>query len=262
MRLWKRQELPRVWAVVALCSVSLFAQNRQQKPVSQSELARQNMAHVAANTEQLGLILHRDPGLLVEVKRWIAKDATDHGQIITENDLAEEAIFDRLENDVTFRSVVTEIVQKYGYLLPTVNPDSPLAKQQDLLIQERVKWISEEEAADREKYKTEQEKLAEQQNCDPRIANCGAQNAATPPIQQVPPQQQQQPGYLNQYPQQIPGLEPPIEELPTVPYAPQQPITPRNGGTDLLRTSGAEGGLGVGQEGQSSSSEGFSSPYG
>ena len=182
MHFWKMQA-PCVWAVVALCSLSMFAQNRQQKPVSQSELARQNMAHVAANTEQLGLILHRDPGLMVEVKRWIAKDATDHGQIITETDLAEEAIFDRLENDVTFRAVVTEIVQKYGYLQPQVNPDSPLAKQQELLIQERVKWITEEEAADREKMKAAQEKLAEQQNCDPRTANCGAQNAATPPIQ-------------------------------------------------------------------------------
>ena len=259
MHLWKMQA-PCVWAVVALCSLSMFAQNRQQKPVSQSELARQNMAHVAANTEQLGLILHRDPGLMVEVKRWIAKDATDHGQIITETDLAEEAIFDRLENDVTFRAVVTEIVQKYGYLQPQVNPDSPLAKQQELLIQERVKWITEEEAADREKMKAAQEKLAEQQNCDPRTTNCGAQNAATPPIQA--PQQQQQPGVINQYPQQIPGLEPPIEELPTVPYAPQQPATPGNGGTDLLRTSGAEGARKLEQQGQSGASEGYSSLYG
>jgi polysaccharide biosynthesis/export protein len=257
------QALACIWCVVVLCSMAVFSQTRQQRPVSKSELAQQNMAHVAANTEELALILHRDPGLMVEVKRWIAKDATDHGQIITEADLAEDVIFDRLEMDVTFRSVVTDIVQKYGYLLPTVNPDSPLAKQQDLLIQERVKWISEEEAADREKYKTEQEKLAEQQNCDPRTGNCPAQNAGAPSIQPLPQQQQQQfPGMMNQYPQAIPGLEPPMEAPPTVPYAPQQPTVPGGNGTDLLRTSVPSTGLGLGQEAQAGSEAGGFSSYG
>jgi polysaccharide biosynthesis/export protein len=235
--------------LLVACSITAFSQTRPTKPVSQSELAKQNMAHVAAGTEQLVLILHRDPGLMVEVKRWIAKDATDHGQIITEADLAEDVIIDRLEMDVTFRSVVTDIVQKYGYLLPTVNPESPLAKQQDLLMQERVKWISEEEAADREKYKTEQEKLAEQQNCDPRTGNCPTQNAGGAPIQPLP-QQQGQPGIINQYPQQIPGLEPPLEVPPTVPYAPQPPTNPGINGTDLLRTSGSDSGLGLDQQEQ------------
>lgn len=255
-------ESPRVrWialqiAVVLAVGSMVAAQSRQQKPVSQSELARQNMAHVAANTEQLALILHRDPGLIVEVKRWIAKDATEHGQIITEGDLAEEAIFDRLEMDITFRAVVTDIVQKYGYLLPTVNPDSPLAKQQELMIQERVKWITEQEAADRERMKAAQEKLAEQQNCDPRTANCGAQNAATAPSQQQPPQQQQ-PGYNNQYQQQVPGLEPPIEELPPLPYnTPQQRTSSGSDVTELTRTSGSDSGLGSGQSSQFESGSG------
>ncbi len=258
MRLCRWTALAGVGCVVALLANGLFAQTRQQKPISQSQLARDNMAHVAANTEQLALILHRDAGLMVEVKRWIAKDATDHGQLITENDLSEDVIFDRLQMDIAFRSVVTDIVQKYGYLLPEVNPDSPLAKQQDLLLQERVKWISEEEAADREKYKSEQEKLAEQQNCDPRSANCAAQNAANPMNQELP-QQPQQPGMFNQYPQQVPGLEPPIEEFPGVPYAPQQPSVPGGNGTDLLRTSGSSEGLGVGQQ---ASEGGFTSSYG
>jgi polysaccharide biosynthesis/export protein len=262
MNLRKLQALPCVCCIVVLCSIAVFSQTRQQKPVSQSELAQQNMAHVAANSEQLALILHSDPGLMVEVKRWIAKDATDHGQIITEADLAENVIFDRLEMDVTFRSVVTDIVQKYGYLVPTVNPDSQLAKQQELLLQERVKWVTEEEAADREKMKAAQEKLAEQQNnCDSATANCAAQNAGAPSIQPLP-QQEQQPGVMNQYPQQIPGLEPPIEEFPGVPYAPQQPTAPSNNGTDLLRTSGPESGLGLGQQAQAGSGAGGYSAYG
>ena len=260
----RRRELQALVGIVILLAwpISTFSQTRQTKPVSQSELARQNMAHVAADTQQLALILHRDTGLMVEVKRWIAKDATDHGQIITENDLAEEVIFDRLENDITFRSVVTGIVQKYGYLLPTVNPESPLAKQQDLLMQERVKWITEEEAADREKMKAEQEKLAERRNCDPRNADCAAQNAAAPSIQQLAPQQQQQGPGMNPYPQAVPGLEPPIEVPPTVPYAPQQPTVPGGNGTDLLRTSGPDTSRGIGQQTETGGGTGGFSAFG
>ncbi len=49
---------------------------------------------------------------MVELKHWIAKDATDHGQLISDSDLTDEAIFDRLENDIAFRSVATALVQK------------------------------------------------------------------------------------------------------------------------------------------------------
>jgi polysaccharide biosynthesis/export protein len=256
----QRKALMGVSLAVLLCCVGVIGQTQQQKPVSQSELARENLSRVAANTEELGLILHRDPGLMVEVKRWIAKDATDHGQIITEADLAEDAIFDRLEIDVTFRSVVTDIVQKYGYLLPIVNPDSPLAKQQDLVMQERAKWITEEEEADREKFKQTQEKALEEQNCDPRSGNCPAQNAVAPGNQPYP-QQQQIPGMMNQYPQEnIPGLEPPIS-APPGPYAP--PVVPQGGnGTDLLRTSVPENGTGPGQQGQAGSGISGSSVFG
>src|SRR5229473_5628956 len=93
--------------ITILCALSVVSQTRQQGPVSQSELSRQNMARVAASTGQLIAILHRDPGLMVEPKRWIAKDASDHGQLVADPDLADEAIFERLETDVTFRSVAT-----------------------------------------------------------------------------------------------------------------------------------------------------------
>src|SRR5229473_5104563 len=112
--------------ITILCALSVVSQTRQQGPVSQSELSRQNMARVAASVGQLVAVLHRDPGLMVELKRWIAKDATDHGQLISDSDLTDEAIFDRLENDIPFRSVATNLVRKYGYLQPSINPDSPL----------------------------------------------------------------------------------------------------------------------------------------
>jgi protein involved in polysaccharide export with SLBB domain len=228
---------------LAFVALSGFGQTRQQASVSQTELARQNLSHVAASVGQLVVILHRDPGLMVEVKRWIAKDATDHGQLIGDSDLAEEVIFDRLETDTTFRAVVTGLVQKYGYLQPLVNPESPLAKQQELLIQERVKLLAQEEEADRAKRKEQETKLQETQTAS---VNCSPQTGYPSPTQQ------QQPG-IDQVPNQIPGLETP--DLPSIPYVPEQPARPNTSVTELLRTSGQDSF----SQGQTQTGSGFES---
>src|SRR6202012_2328959 len=113
-----------------------------------------NLSRVAASPGEIKAVLLKDTGLMVELKRWIAKDAGEHGQIIDDRDLTNDAIFDRLENDVQFRSVATSLLQQYGYLVPQVNPNSEQGRQELLLLQERVKWISQEE---------EQARLQEQQ---------------------------------------------------------------------------------------------------
>ncbi len=51
----------------------------------------------------------------------------------------------RLENDIQFRSIATALVERYGYLLPKLNPDSDLAKQNALLMQERTKWLAQDQ---------------------------------------------------------------------------------------------------------------------
>jgi len=164
------------------CFTALAQTRTQSSTPPQSELGRQNMAHVAASVGQLVAVLHRDPGLMVEIKRWIAKDATDHGQLISDSDLSDEAIFDRLETDIVFRSVATALVQKYGYLQPSVNPDSPLAKEQELLTQERVKWqVQDEEAARTKARQLQEQELSQSQYCDPRIRNCPVQTNGNNP---------------------------------------------------------------------------------
>src|SRR5579863_8611426 len=117
---------------------------RQQ--AGQSELEKENLNYVAAAPELIKEVLIKDPGLFVELKRWIAKEASDNGQVISEEDLTDNAVFDRLTTDVAFRSVATRLVQRYGYLRPTVNPDSDLGKEQDLLIKERVRRLIQIEA--------------------------------------------------------------------------------------------------------------------
>lgn len=143
--------------LLASYSINLRAQqpagraNASGEPFSgavaaQSDLAKDNLKLVAASAVQLKEVLTQDPGLMVELKRWIALEASDNGQMMSEEDLTDDAVFDRLTKDVRFRSVATRLVQRYGYLLPTVNPGSEMGKQQDLLIKERVRRLVQIEA--------------------------------------------------------------------------------------------------------------------
>ncbi len=222
-------------AVVLAFGAMLTAQTRQQLPIPQSELSRQNMDRVAATVGQLVAIFHRDPGLMVELKRWIAKDATDHGQLISDSDLTDEAIYDRLDNDVAFRSVATNLVQKYGFLKPTLDPNSPMAQEQQILIRERAKYIAQDEEASRVKARQQREReLQQTQLCDASVRDCSMQsNGASPSIQEMPPSR---PG-ANQLPNGSPG----IENVPaTPPSSPPQPSAPSTDVASLMRTSGED----------------------
>src|SRR5580698_9773611 len=106
-----------------------FGQTQNTRFTQSSDLARENQNRVAASAAEIKPILLKDSGLMVELKRWVAKDASDHGQIITDADLTNDAIFDRLENDVPFRAMATLVLQKYGYLVPQLNPNSEAGKE-------------------------------------------------------------------------------------------------------------------------------------
>jgi protein involved in polysaccharide export with SLBB domain len=97
-----------------------------------SDLSRQNLEYVAASAAEIEGVLNKQPGLLVELQDWVARDATDHGQMVDEQQMTRQGIFDRLDRDRKFRAVATRLLQRYGYLAPEVNPDSQLGKQQQL----------------------------------------------------------------------------------------------------------------------------------
>jgi polysaccharide export outer membrane protein len=163
-------------ALVLGCSAAL-AQNQRPAPAIGSDLGRDNLSRVAASATELKSILLTEVGLMVELKRWVAKDATDHGQIISDSDLTNDAIFERLETDIQFRAIATTIVQKYGYLVPRVNPESELGKQQELLIQERTKWMAQHQEEERaaEHQKNLQNNLQTTSACDPQLdVYCGS----------------------------------------------------------------------------------------
>lgn len=105
-------------------------------------LAKQNLSLVGASAKDIEAVLKLEPGLMIELKRWAADDATSHGQILTADDLTDEAIFTRLETEAKFRGVATLLLQRYGYLIPEINPKSQQGQQQDLLMKERTMQIA------------------------------------------------------------------------------------------------------------------------
>ena len=138
-------------AFLAVCGLAYTQSNDQGQARQQtslvgrraglSDLAKENLSRVSASSVQIQEVLLKDTGLLVELKRWVAKEATDNGQVVEDSNLSDQAIFDRLDRDVAFRSVATRLLQKYGYLLPSPNPDSSFGKEEDLLLKERARRI-------------------------------------------------------------------------------------------------------------------------
>ena len=87
------------------------ASSADQKRLPQpSDLANENYEHLAAAPRQIQEVLLKDSGLLVELKRLAIKQATDNGQIVEDSELTDQAIFDRLELDIKFRSLATRLV--------------------------------------------------------------------------------------------------------------------------------------------------------
>jgi protein involved in polysaccharide export with SLBB domain len=149
----------------------------EKRTIEPSDLSKDNMLRVAASSAQIQGVLSRDAGILVELKAWVAKEATDNGQVVDDSLLTDLAIFDRLDRDVEFRSVATRMVQRYGYLLPVVNPDSEIAKQQELILKERAHIMAQRQdseqaallaAAEAERKEQREQARVERTACDPR----------------------------------------------------------------------------------------------
>lgn len=167
-----------------MCCASVCAQQQdeRQSPVrnsgtagyrvkDSSDLAQENLNRVAASASQIRTVLAKDEGLLVELKRWVAKEASDNGQIVDDATLTDQAIFERLEQDVVFRSVATRLLQRYGYLLPTSNPDSDAAKENELILKERARRLVQVESQeDSESLRAQgsNRDLEQTATCDPR----------------------------------------------------------------------------------------------
>src|SRR5580692_4252237 len=207
------------------------AQNQRPPQTLGSDLGRDNLSRVAASATELKSVLLTEVGLMVELKRWVAKDATDHGQIISDLDLTNDAIFERLETDVQFRSIATAIVQKYGFLVPRVNPESALGREQELLVQERTKWLAQHQEEDRiaAHQKNLQNSLQTARTCDSQIDGDCTNAQPNSPADKEGPQGRQSPAI------QAPQLNTPEQSNP--PNFPNGGANPLERGL-LMQTSG------------------------
>ncbi len=113
----------------------------RRMPGRDSGIVADNLDRVAATANQILEILNQDAGLMVELKRTLAEDAGASGQILEESDLSESAVNQRLVEDLHSRVLATRLLQRYGYLLPRVNPDSDIAAEHNLQMRARAQQL-------------------------------------------------------------------------------------------------------------------------
>ncbi len=131
--------------VVSFSATALRAQQVRQSPGQDSELTKENLGRVGASSNQIQAVLRQQPGLLVELKRWVAQEAASNGQIVKDSDLTDQKIFARLVSDTQFRSVATRLLERYGYLVPKLNPQSDAAEERKLVLQARANQLAQEQ---------------------------------------------------------------------------------------------------------------------
>jgi polysaccharide biosynthesis/export protein len=153
-------------------------------PSGPSGLAGENLNRVAASVAQVEELLRKEPGLLVELKRWVANEATDRGQILDDTELTEQSIFERLTQDLEFRSVATRLLQRYGYLMPKLNPDSEAAREHEALVTERTRRLAQAAAAEEDSAVEEKSKKPQLK----RTQSCGGRDCGESVPQRVPDQ--------------------------------------------------------------------------
>lgn len=138
-----------------------------------ADIVTDNLDRVAATAPEILDALTHEVGLMVEFKRLLAQDAGANGQILDEADLSDDSIAERLSTDLHSRVLATRLLQRYGYLLPKVNPDSDLALEHRLLLQQRANALSKAAEAGVETRTASRPALAAgcslqgEQNCEP-----------------------------------------------------------------------------------------------
>lgn len=95
-------------------------------------LGEENLSRVSASAEDIVKIIQEDSGMMLELKKWIATNATNHGQIVEDDDLTDDSVTDRVRHDVEFRGIATRLLQRYGYLMPKFNPGSQAELSEEL----------------------------------------------------------------------------------------------------------------------------------
>jgi hypothetical protein len=128
-------------ACALLFCAAAYSQQESRHRVAQPDIISDNLEKAAASADQILEVVNKEAGLMVEFKRLLAQDAGASGQILEESDLTDGAVADRLRSDLRARVLATRLLQRYGYLVPRLNPDSEVAAEQKLVRQERAQML-------------------------------------------------------------------------------------------------------------------------
>jgi protein involved in polysaccharide export with SLBB domain len=90
---------------------------------------------VSLPPEKIVLLLQQEPGLLLEVKKLLVRQAYSQGRVLDAKDLSDEAVFRLVRDDEEVRAVVTQQIVDRGYVRakPTREELAKVAEEQQLL---------------------------------------------------------------------------------------------------------------------------------
>ena len=179
----KKGKLIGVLALALLFCAQAYAQRQSQgstaqgsgtetparAPLHSPDIISDNLDRVAASADQILEVVNKEAGLMVELKRLLAQEAGVSGQILEESDLTDAAVSERLRSDLRARVLATRLLQRYGYLVPRLNPDSDLEAEQKLVRQERAQILA--RAAERRDNFGETTTQGHNTGCDPRVGS-------------------------------------------------------------------------------------------
>ena len=207
------------------------AQTSRQAGRAGADIVADNLDRVAASAEQILDVVNREPGLMVELKRLLAQDAGASGQLLEESDLSEAATSERLHEDLHLRVLATRLLQRYGYLLPKLNPDSDVAEERKLVLQERAQQFVRASEHSSEQWEWPPEKTGA--DCDRvQTADCGF-------LDRSPTRGTAARDFRGQDPQ--PAEQPPLPgQYPAAPTQPQRTNAPREMLADSLAPGSSE----------------------
>ncbi|HYL69411.1 MAG TPA: SLBB domain-containing protein [Candidatus Limnocylindria bacterium] len=126
--------------ILAFC-VSAHAQGTVETSISSRDI----LDRVGMSAPQIQEALLRDPEVLLELKRWVAKDAFDNGQVVSDSDLKDQAIFDRLHSDSEFRAVATQLLERSNHWSPETAARPEIDRKRDGAFSEQPRTFKEEE---------------------------------------------------------------------------------------------------------------------
>jgi polysaccharide export outer membrane protein len=167
--------------LVVFTSVALSQEQGVPTRAPVADIIKDNLSRAAATPEQILEVLGREPGLMVEFKQLLAKDAGINGQILEETDLSEGAIAERLHSELHIRILATALLRRYGYLVARINPDSDLAAERNLRLRERAQEI--ERATERRTFTSEQPRAEGTAGCNAKSErSCTAPGEDSRPV--------------------------------------------------------------------------------